>query len=427
MKHFYRFAAILTLLAGCDNLEDAELTERKTFVRFYEGAHRYVAAEAIETSDGGYLVAGTVEISGSTPSKNIWVTKTNALGIKQWDQLIGNGQVSALKKVNGGYAIIGDKVILSPNFSSIDDFENTSSRLIIIGEAGNILQDHSYAQTANNKHIDYRATSMTIDNDENFVTLGTRKHPDEQEKAVITAVSRTSFDTLWQQTFDYINRDYTNARGLYYDNGKILWGSSITESVNNFTKSYLSIPVIMENSTFVNSNYFGQDNTQSAIKIKDLKQYALGYAAVGTYSETNGSNANMFFITIDNSGNFKTQSIRYYDAASSTAVSSPSASVTEDEGEAITPTRDGNFVLAGSSVNMIRGGKDIWLLKINRSGEVLWSKMIGGRYNERVSSITEGADGSLIICGTSFDGASEEDGLASIFLIKTDFNGDLNN
>jgi hypothetical protein len=427
MKNFFRIALILVSLAGCKNLEDAELTDRNTFIRFYEGANRFIAAEAVETSDGGFLIAGTIEVEGDAPSRHIWLQKTNRLGLRESDAIIiPDGRVSTIRKIDGGFAIVGDEVILSPTFSSIDDYENTASRLIILNDNGDIREDISFSQKDGDKHVDFHATGLAINGSSEFITLGTRKHPDQQEKASITAIDAATMDTLWQESFDYINRNYANTRALFYDNGKILWGSSITETVNNFTKSYLSIPVIMERSTFVNSNYFGQENTQNAIKINDLKKYNFGYAAVGTFSETDGNNSNMFFITIDDLGNFQNESIRYYDGASLSPLPNGSTSTTDDSGEAMTPTRDGGFVLAGSSVNLVRGGKDVWLLKIDSEGEIIWSKSIGGRYTERVSSITETSDGSLVICGTSFEGATEAEGLASIFLIKTDANGNLN-
>jgi hypothetical protein len=73
----------------------------------------------------------------------------------------------------------------------------------------------------------------------------------------------------------------------------------------------------------------------------------------------------------------------------------------------------------------VYGGNDIWLIKIDIGGTVQWSRNLGGRSNESVTSIAETADKGLIICGTLTDGSSEIGGLSSIFMIKTDSNGEL--
>jgi hypothetical protein len=67
-----------------------------------------------------------------------------------------------------------------------------------------------------------------------------------------------------------------------------------------------------------------------------------------------------------------------------------------------------------------KGGKDIFLIKIDAFGNVVWNKILGGTGNETVSSIRETADGGLLLCGSN-----EVSGLSSIFIIKTDKNGEL--
>lgn len=72
--------------------------------------------------------------------------------------------------------------------------------------------------------------------------------------------------------------------------------------------------------------------------------------------------------------------------------------------------------------NRGKGGKDIFLVKVDGDGNILWNKVLGGAGNETVSSIREMTDGSLLICGSN-----DVSGLSSIFIMKTDKNGELNN
>ena len=94
----------------------------------------------------------------------------------------------------------------------------------------------------------------------------------------------------------------------------------------------------------------------------------------------------------------------------------------DDAAYAITPTSDGNFVIAGSTRSFGAGGSDIYLVKINSSGTVLWEKTIGGAEDDGAHDVAEAVDGSLLIVGwTKSYGYSGR----SIYIIKTDANGEL--
>src|SRR5690606_3323665 len=223
-----------------------------------------------------------------------------------------------------------------------------------------------------------------------------------------------------------------NTKSVHYNGGKVLWGSSITETLNAFNYSYLAIPIVVENSTFVNSNYFGQNQEQQSLRIRDIRESALGYGAIGTYSKPDGTNADMFFIRVDRSGNFIQESIRYFDAQVSMIqpnLTEPSLSDVTESGEALTPTRDGGFVLAGTLVTdegkrIGNGGNDVWLIKVDAFGVTEWSRIMGGPTSEMPASIRETEDGGLLICGTIRDGNEQSGGLSSIFLMRTDSRGD---
>jgi hypothetical protein len=433
MKKFYLPALMTLLFAGCNNLEDAALTKRSTFIRFYEGANSFIGAEAQQTADGGYILTGTIRVDGDNPESKIVVIKTDAFGQKVWDEIFEGGIASSLIVSDNGYTIVGDSVEYNPDTNELADLVNTSSRIIQLGLNGNVLSDHSFSRTNRITvdgeeraiHVDYHTTGATRAGN-NLITLGTFKRPGSQERAVIASFNPSTMDTTWTKDYDYINRDYVNTRSLFYDNGKILWGASITESINAFSRSYVAIPVVQENSTFANSNYFGQNGDQLFLTISDLKPSIFGYAAIGTYSSSDGTKSNMFFIQVDRQGNFQEATRLYLDSGTPGFVSEDgNVSAIEDAGRAITPTYDGGFVLAGTTTNQLYGGNDIWLVKIDIGGNVQWSRNLGGRSSESVTSIVETEDHGLAICGTLTYGSSEIGGLSSIFLIKTDSNGEL--
>jgi hypothetical protein len=135
----------------------------------------------------------------------------------------------------------------------------------------------------------------------------------------------------------------------------------------------------------------------------------------------------MFFARVNQNGNIDESSIRYFDGQMTLLnnVGGADESESEDTGNALISTSDGGFVLAGSMVTTPtrgKGGKDIFLVKVDSQGNMQWNKVIGGIGDETVSSIRETDDGGLLICGSN-----NASGLSSIFIMKTDLNGDLKN
>ena len=67
-----------------------------------------------------------------------------------------------------------------------------------------------------------------------------------------------------------------------------------------------------------------------------------------------------------------------------------------DEFHNIIQMSDGNLIIAGQTLSsdgtmegMIKGGSDIWLMKIAPDGEIFWSELFGGTGNERSVAISE--------------------------------------
>jgi hypothetical protein len=400
-------------------------------MHFYESANSYTATVA-EITDDGYIIAGSITFSNDTLSPNILLIKTDKQGKKLWEKAIPGGTSSGLKVTSNGYIIIGDSIQYNPDSEKISELENDAARLIFLDMSGSIIQDRSFSRKVSNTRVDFHGDAITFDDQNNLITLGTFKAPGSNEYAYLSAINPSNMDTIWEKSFNYIERDYVNGKSVQFSNGNILWGTTVSASVSNFSRSYLALPVVPSNSTFINSDYFGE-NSDQALTINDLEPSPLGYGAIGTYAQPGGNKANMFFIRVDKSGNFVDESVRYFDGAKTDnlgLIQDPSNSDSEDTGNAITATRDGGYVLAGSiesTPDRGNGGKDIWLVKIDAFGNPLWNKIIGGPTGEIVSSIRETADGGLLICGTIQDGNNQTGGLSSIFLIKTDSEGEIRN
>ena len=92
-----------------------------------------------------------------------------------------------------------------------------------------------------------------------------------------------------------------------------------------------------------------------------------------------------------------------------------------DHGYGIDNSSDGDFIIVGSTRSFGSGQKDVYLVKIDSSGAVQWSKSFGGAGNDEGWSVMQTDDKGYIICGnTDSYGA----GYSDLYLVKTDSLGD---
>jgi uncharacterized repeat protein (TIGR01451 family) len=87
----------------------------------------------------------------------------------------------------------------------------------------------------------------------------------------------------------------------------------------------------------------------------------------------------------------------------------------QEQARAIIPTADGNYLIVGNIVGKPGERENIYLLKIDRKGGLLWTKQFGGAGNERANDVVLNPDGGFSVVGTS-KAATEED--ENILLVR---------
>jgi hypothetical protein len=81
----------------------------------------------------------------------------------------------------------------------------------------------------------------------------------------------------------------------------------------------------------------------------------------------------------------------------------------QDEVSCMVRTRDGGFVIGGTSSSDKSGektddgfgGLDYWVMKLDKDGKIVWQKTLGGQYNDELRSIAIAEDGGFILGGSS--------------------------
>lgn len=90
-----------------------------------------------------------------------------------------------------------------------------------------------------------------------------------------------------------------------------------------------------------------------------------------------------------------------------------------DRGIYVSPTRDGGFILVGSTKSYGEGEEDIYLVKTDSQGEVHWSRTLGGPEADFGWAVHEVTDGFILAGFTQSFGKGDFD----FYLVKTDSEG----
>ena len=93
-----------------------------------------------------------------------------------------------------------------------------------------------------------------------------------------------------------------------------------------------------------------------------------------------------------------------------------------DEAISLQLAVDGGFLAAGYSYNSSTGGSDIYLIKTDSNGELIWQKAYGGSGDDWANCIQPTNDGGYIIAGGSDESQAENN---DVYLIKIDAQGQL--
>ncbi|TDP58621.1 T9SS type A sorting domain-containing protein [Flavobacterium dankookense] len=108
----------------------------------------------------------------------------------------------------------------------------------------------------------------------------------------------------------------------------------------------------------------------------------------------------------------------------------------QDDLTAVVRTKDGGFVIGGSSSSEKSGDKsvgnfgglDYWVLKLDKDGKIVWQQTFGGDYNDELRSIAITQDGGYLLGGSSNSSdvgtkTQKSYGASDYWIIKLDKDG----
>jgi len=131
-----------------------------------------------------------------------------------------------------------------------------------------------------------------------------------------------------------------------------------------------------------------------------------GYAIAGSTESFGAGKWDVYVIKLDANGNLQWTK----------TIGGPKY----DYGYSLIQTSDGGYAIAGTTYSFGAGREDVYVVKLDASGNLQWTKTIGGENWDAGRSLIQTSDGGYAIAGHSF-GAGGND----VYLVKLDANGNL--
>jgi hypothetical protein len=417
------------LLIQCKNLDDAEPAERSTFIYFYEKSRNY-EAKVLEPVTDGYIMGGDLTQDRSDLTSAVISLLDNRGGI-QWEISLDSMSVSSIKPISDGFLVFGSKIILIDTATNLNNRIVTSAQLYKLTATGNVAERRIFRDNINpSTTADIAGDAILVENNR-LVLLGNYKVGSQPTGTFVIELNPTTLQPIWLRAESLLNRDYRNTKAAFFNSGgNIIWASGAEGEIQNTDFSYVTLPVLKPEASFVNFGQYGQNDNQN-YRVGAICKSNFGFGVTGTYIDITTRVTNLFFVRFDPNGNPLPDPDFFFDAIRSRdndAIDDKSVSQADEDGLAIATTSDGGFIIAGTLTtttgvvngNRGNGGKDLWLIRLDAAGRMLWNKNYGGSGDEVPSMILTAPEGGFIICGSSTVA-----NLKSIFLMKIDQNGEI--
>lgn len=378
----------LILISSCSNDDGYGGNSNDTEIIFSKtigGSNNESARAVVTTLDGGYAILGYTQSSdGDVTDKNdnsfdYWLVKYNADDTLDWQRTYGGSSDDRGRDIiqtsDGGFAILG------LSFSGDGDVTSNEG-----------LQDYWLAKLSSNGDIQWQKSFGYSGADSGFSVIET-----SDNGYLISGVLDVTASGGEGNTSRVFNR---HAGGDYWvlklnSLGEIQW-----------------------------SRYFGGNFTDTPEGIVETDDngfiIAGGSDSIDTDISSNIGSYDFWIIRISSSGSLVWEKSFGGDQI--------------DEARAIVASPDGNYLIAGdtrsdnNNVSNNKGGADLWLIKINPDGELIWEKTIGGSNFDVARGLKLTQEGEVLLAGSSRSSdidVSENKGQNDVWVLNTDIDGRL--
>jgi hypothetical protein len=360
----------------------------------------------LQTSDGGYIIAGyTFSNDGDVPKNrgetDFWIVKLDSQGTIQWQKTYGGTNddyaKSILQTSDGGFIIAGH------TSSNDGDVTNNHGKfdywILKLDSQGTIQWQKTYGGTN-----DEFTESILQTSDGGYIIAGFSRSNDGDVKGnhgnedywIIKLNSRGTL--LWQKALGGSQWDSANSILQTSDDGYIIAGYSRSNDGDvegNHGKEDYWIVKLDSQGTLQWQKSLGGSMYDIAHSIQQTSDG--GYIIAGSSTSNNGD-------VSENHGDFDYWIVKLDSQGILQGQKSLGGS-RFDTAISIQITSDGGYIIAGTSssnngdVTGNHGNSDYWITKLDSQATLQWQKSLGGSEADYFHSIQITSDGGYIIVG----------------------------
>jgi len=334
----------------------------------FGGSDNEKAYSIEQTTDGGYIIAGSINSYGAGEF-DVYLVKTDALGNIEWEKTYGGSGTEFARSVrqttDGGYIIAGSTNSYGAGW--------TDFYLVKADALGNIEWEKKYGGSYNEE-----AYSIEQTTDGGYIIAGETNSYGAGESDVYLVKADALGNIEWEKT--YGGSDYEEAYSIEQttDGGYILAGGTNSYGVNG--DAYLVKTDALGNKEWEKT--YGGNNTEYIRSVEQTTDG--GYILAGDSADFSIERYDIYLVKTDASGNIEWEKI--IDSGS------------WDDGFSVEQTTDGGYILAGDTGSCDVNG-DAYLVKTDALGNIEWEKTVGGSDYDCAYSIKQTTDGGYIIAG----------------------------
>ncbi len=342
--------------------------------KIYGGDEDDIAHGVVMLENGDNAIIGACK-SYDAQRSDICITRINPKGETVWRKLIHGDKedrgMAISRAKDGNLLILGS----GKSFNHNGDRDLYVAKLSLDGE---ILWQHAYGGDR-----DEFAGGIAGTNDGGVLIVGSSESYDKKGyKDILVIRLDKEGHTLSQKTIGGKRDEEAKALTRTADGNFMMVGS---REVDRAGDSDFFLLKLNQNGEKIWARTLGEENHDVLNAVTPTPDG--GIVATGSTRSFGSEQTDLSVMYFDKTGKLiwhKIYGYEYY-----------------DEGNAVTMTKDGGFMIAGVTNSMGKGDYDIYIIALNRKGSLIWSKLYGNRDKDIAHAITRTSDGGVLVVGES--------------------------
>jgi hypothetical protein len=363
--------------------------------RMFGGSMGDIGKSVQQTSDGGYIVAGSTSSIGAGDS-DVYLIKVTSAGSEQWETSFGSAYGEYGRSVqqtsDGGYIIAGDAYSLIAGLNDV--------YLVKADAAGGKQWEKrfsAYPGGIPGQDSDDRGYSVEQSSDGGYIIAGWTHSLVEEQIDVYLIKVNSDGSKQWDKTLGGTGDDYGYSVQQTTDGGYVIAGETSSSGAG---ADDIYLVKVDAGGAIEWERAFGGAADDVGYSVQQTTDG--GYIIAGsTWSFGTGAHPDVYLVKVDAGG-----AIEWEKTFGGTL---------DDRGYSVDQTTDGGYIVTGLTSSFDdKTYADVYLVKVGAAGSKQWEKTFGGAMGyDSGESVRQTSDGGYIVAGYTYSFAPGD-----VYLIK---------